>query len=106
MPEVIETIKPGEPIWAGRFEDEHLDQIARGLRQTHQGHAKHLARELLAARKALRSCAAHIEELRDAWQRGAISEHDGMGGTRSNRNTDTLLQARAVLAGEKELQNG
>lgn len=47
-----------------------------------------------AARKAL----VHVEELREAWRRGAISEHDGRGGTRSNRNVDVEVALRAALA--------
>ena len=51
--------------------------------------------ELLAALKAAHS---HLQELREAWERGAISERDGKGGTRSNRNVDCEVQARAALA--------
>ena len=39
--------------------------------------------DLLAACKAAED---HIEELREAWQEGRLSEHDRMGGMRSNRN--------------------
>jgi hypothetical protein len=38
----------------------------------------------IAARYAM----IHVQELREAWRTGAISEHDGKGGTRSNRNVD------------------
>ena len=34
----------------------------------------------------LEACREHIVELEEAWIRGAIVEHDGKGGTRSNRN--------------------
>src|SRR5439155_5978197 len=37
---------------------------------------------------ALHLAKSHIEELADAWQRGAIQEFDGKGGTRSNRHMD------------------
>ena len=54
--------------------------------------------DLLAALKAAHS---HLQELRDAWERGAISEHDGKGGTRSDRNVDCEVQARAAIARSK-----
>lgn len=50
---------------------------------------------LLAAAKAARK---HIEELREAWERGCLSEHDGKGGTRSNRNADVDRQLRTAIA--------
>lgn len=50
--------------------------------------------DLLAACEA---ALAHVEELRDAWMRGAISECDGRGGTRSNRNVDVENQLRAAI---------
>lgn len=42
----------------------------------------------------------HLEELADAWQRGCISEHDGKGGTRSNRNMDLLVGVQRALQAE------
>lgn len=41
---------------------------------------------------------AHTLELREAWRRGAISEHDSLGGTRSNRNVEVEVALRAALA--------
>lgn len=49
-------------------------------------------------REVLKAAHAHVQELRDARERGAISEHDGLGGTRSNRNVDVEVQLRALLA--------
>lgn len=52
---------------------------------------------------ALVNAALHVEELRDAWERGCIHETDGKGGTRSNRNMDVVLElaaARAALKSE------
>lgn len=46
-----------------------------------------------AARLAL----AHVEELRDAWQRGCIREIDNLGGTRSNRNVEVETTLRQAL---------
>ncbi len=39
----------------------------------------------------------HVGELAEAWQRGALSEHDGKGGIRSNRNQDLLHSLTKVL---------
>jgi hypothetical protein len=47
--------------------------------------------------EALEAAESHIAELREAWQRGAIKEHGGQGGTRSNRNADVHMQIRAAL---------
>lgn len=41
---------------------------------------------------------AHLDELIEAWQRGCISEHDGLGGVRSNRNLAVAINLRAALA--------
>jgi len=48
--------------------------------------------------KVLGIALEHVQELREAWERGAISEHDGLGGTRSNRNVTVETILRAVLA--------
>ncbi len=42
----------------------------------------------------------HLTELADAWQRGCITEHDGKGGTRSNRNAELLADLLAELGPE------
>lgn len=52
-----------------------------------------IATLILTAQSAL----DHCEELAEAWQRGALSEHDGKGGTRSNRNTDVANRLRKSL---------
>ena len=56
------------------------------------------AQRILQAHGALlavcEAALAHVQELEEAWRRGAITEHDGKGGTRSNRNVDV----RAILA--------
>ena len=44
---------------------------------------------------------AHVEELREAWRTGALSERDGHGGTRSNRNVEVEGQLRAAIAKAK-----
>lgn len=58
-----------------------------------------LEQELERVRAAARLALVHIQELREAWLRGAISEHDGKGGTRSNRNADVATDLRAALGG-------
>ena len=52
--------------------------------------------------EALEFAHSHVDELCDAWERGAISEHDGKGGLRSNRNTAVEMKIRAALAKAKE----
>ena len=47
---------------------------------------------------ACKSAYDHTSELREAWQRGVIDEHDGQGGRRSNRNVDVNVQLRDALA--------
>lgn len=47
---------------------------------------------------AIRFALEHVSELRDAWMRGALSEHDGLGGTRSNRNIEVEKALRAALS--------
>jgi len=54
--------------------------------------------EAEAMMKALKAAHSHVLELRDAWERGDISEHDGRGGTRSNRNVDVEVELRHLLA--------
>jgi len=49
-------------------------------------------------RNALQSAREHVLELADAWQTGALSEHDGKGGARSNRNSDVRVELRDALA--------
>jgi hypothetical protein len=46
----------------------------------------------------LKDAEAHLSELAEAWDCGALSEHDGLGGTRSNRNASLLVRLRAALA--------
>lgn len=45
---------------------------------------------------ALCETLAHVGELREAWECGAITEHDGLGGTRSNRNA--VIQNKVLAA--------
>lgn len=40
----------------------------------------------------------HVEELEEAWLTGAISERDGLGGARSNRNSDIRVQLQVAIA--------
>lgn len=45
----------------------------------------------------------HIEELREAWRRGAIHEADFLGGLRINRNAEACTRlSRAIAAAERE----
>jgi hypothetical protein len=40
----------------------------------------------------------HLEELAEAWRRGALTEHDGGGGTRSNRNWELVVELVGLQA--------
>lgn len=48
-------------------------------------------------RAVLRAAWEHVNELREAWRTGALSEHDGQGGTRSNRNAEVEVALRKLL---------
>lgn len=50
--------------------------------------------------QAIDNAIAHLEDLRDAWERGCISEHDGKGLTRSNRNHAVLIELQKYAARE------
>jgi hypothetical protein len=47
--------------------------------------------------KAARTALAHVQELRDAWERGALHELDDQGGTRSNRNIEVEFALRRAI---------
>ena len=47
--------------------------------------------------KALRFALDHVVELREAWQRGALSEREGKGGSRSNRNVEVEHALRQAI---------
>ncbi len=50
------------------------------------------------ARRLLERVLEHCEELREAWERGALDEHDGKGGTRSSRNYARVIELERFLA--------
>lgn len=52
---------------------------------------------------ALKIADTHTKELRNAWERGAINECDGLGRTRLNRNVDVDVSVRKALAAIAEL---
>ena len=43
---------------------------------------------------------AHVTELREAWQTGALHDIDGRGAERSNRNVDVECALREAIAKE------
>jgi hypothetical protein len=51
-----------------------------------------------ALRANLQNVEGHLDELRDAWETGALSSHDGKNGYRSNINMAALSGVRKVLA--------
>lgn len=50
---------------------------------------------------AIQTALAHVQELREAWTTGALSEHDGKGGTRSNRNVYVEGLLNDIMCGAK-----
>ncbi len=56
------------------------------------------SRSTQALSEACEAAQSHILELEDAWLRGCITENDGQGGTRSNRNIEVRNVIRAALA--------
>lgn len=63
-----------------------LEEIRRALQ---------LRDELLKTAKAAWE---HVNELREAWRSGVLSEQAWCGGTRSNRNVDVEVALRNVIA--------
>jgi hypothetical protein len=58
------------------------------------------ARLIASAPYLLQACTValeHVAELQEAWRTGAITEHDGKGGTRSNLNSDVLAWLRKAI---------
>lgn len=85
-----------ETAFAGRKDDDD-DEITRAFVAGFNAPKEILRAESLVA---LKIALAHVSELRDAWQRGAIREIDNLGGTRSNRNVDvesTLIKAISLI---------
>ena len=82
-----------------------LDSEGEPVCMVYGTHKAEKARSILTAVNAheellavLASVHFHLQELRVAWERGAISEHDGLGGPHSNRNVDCEVQVRAAIA--------
>lgn len=65
-------------------------------------HATAADRRIADLEKALRMALHHVKELEEAWMTGALSERDGKGGMRSNRNADVRVAIRAALGGGTE----
>ena len=57
---------------------------------------------LVEALDLVRQSIEHNEELEEAWRRGAISEHDGKGDTRSNRNEALVRRMKTFLVKRDE----
>jgi len=51
---------------------------------------------------ALETAYEHVLELRNAWQRGLLTEQAWEGGTRANRNVDVEVALRAAIAKASE----
>lgn len=68
-----------------------------GLSEMQAKTVEALAAKTTLLQSAARTALAHVRELRDAWQRGCISETDNLGGTRSNRNVEVETALRQAL---------
>lgn len=80
---------------------DHYQSLQRGYREcwaARDALAREQSRLTGQLVEAVKDVLKHLEELCDAWQRGTLSEHDGKGGTRSNRNADCLHQLKDALA--------
>ena len=74
--------------------DAHREEFRKDAAQ-----ALAAARREQKMREACKAAYEHTSELREAWRRGVIDEHDGSGGTRSNRNVDVNVLLREALKG-------
>ena len=95
----------GAPSWEVMTDCKHHMHICycRGDRKRSEIEAN--ARLIAAAPQLLAACEAaseHVQELREAWMTGALSECDGKGGTRSNRNVDVDCQLRKAIQSATE----
>ena len=61
-----------------------------------------LTKRILPLLEALKLAETHLDELADAWQRGALHGYDGQDGIRSNRNMDILIAIRKAAALSKQ----
>jgi hypothetical protein len=80
-------------------DDAEIKASERGQREVANCFLVAAAPDLLAACKLGLS---HVTELREAWRTGALGEHDGQGGTRSNRNVEVESAFRAAIAKAQE----
>ena len=76
-------------IQLGRLGLEELEMVAQAQRDADWERMKPLI-------KALVRVWEHVAELREAWQRGVLTECDGQGGTRSNRNAERETELRKL----------
>lgn len=72
-----------------------LEETATGLADVRSDNQRPAGDDL---RDAAVFALDHIRELREAWRTGALSERDGLGGIRSNRNVEAEVKLRNALA--------
>lgn len=60
--------------------------------------------QVAALATAIAMALTHTDELKTAWERGVISEHDGQGGLRSNRNAEVRRALQAALDATQEVR--
>ena len=74
-----------------------VERVTEAIRADDERRAKWDA--LLAAATA---ALEHLNELREAWRSGALDEHDGRGGERSNRNVRVCVDLRQAVEAVRE----
>ena len=75
------------------------DDVSLHLKAAESLFASEAEWENARLRAALELCKAHLQELEEAWRKGVISECDGQGGTRSNRNVEACRAVERALRG-------
>lgn len=85
-------------LWVHRPDTFAVARVLTGQRHRLRAVANaHLIAAAPELYEALQAALAHVSELREAWARGVLREHDALGGTRSNRNVDVENLLRAAL---------
>ena|SRR3990167_2520262 len=76
----------------------NMEMAYRAMEQVYVENCKERQRAV----DMLREMREHLEELRGAWERGVLSENDGSGGRRSNRNAELEVKVRQLLDAESK----
>lgn len=105
LPEAQErTPYDGEIARLRAYPKHHASQYQTrlGLVRERKGYLRCRQEELERVKELMDALKDHLTELACAWRRGALSEHDGKGGTRSNRNHDLIWSIARYREGSNE----